>query len=58
MKTKLLKTISMSVLAVSLSSLAAMAHAGATLDKKLPEYKKASGVTGNLSSVGSDTLSN
>lgn len=58
MKSKLLQTISMSVLAVSLSTIVTMAHAGATLDKKLPVYKKASGVTGNLSSVGSDTLAN
>lgn len=58
MKSKLLQTISMSVLAVSLSSFVTVAHAGATLDKKLPEYQKASGVTGNLSSVGSDTLAN
>lgn len=58
MKPKLLQTISMSVLAVSLSSFVTMAHAGAKLDKKLPEYQKASGVTGNLSSVGSDTLAN
>ena len=58
MKTKLLQTISMSVLAVSLSSIASLSYAGAKLDTKLPEYKKASGVTGNLSSVGSDTLAN
>jgi len=57
MKSKLLQTISMSVLAVSLSSFATLAHAS-KLDAKLPEYKKASGVTGNLSSVGSDTLAN
>ncbi len=57
MKSKLLQTISMGVLAVSLSSFGTMAHA-AKVDKKLPEYKKASGVTGNLSSVGSDTLAN
>ncbi|HLF97308.1 MAG TPA: phosphate ABC transporter substrate-binding protein PstS family protein [Methylococcaceae bacterium] len=30
----------------------------AGVDAKLPEYKKASGVSGNLSSVGSDTLAN
>jgi len=35
---------------VSLSTLA--------VDKNLPEYKKVSGVSGNLSSVGSDTLAN
>jgi phosphate transport system substrate-binding protein len=28
------------------------------LDKNLPTYKKAAGVSGNLSSVGSDTLAN
>ena len=58
MKTKLLQTISMSVLAISLSSIATLSYAGSKLDKKLPEYQKASGVTGNLSSVGSDTLAN
>ena len=58
MKSKLLQTISMSVLAVSLSSFSTLTYAGSKLDKKLPEYKKASGVTGNLSSVGSDTLAN
>ncbi len=58
MKSKLLQTISMSLLAVSLSSIATSSYAGSKLDKKLPEYQKASGVTGNLSSVGSDTLAN
>ncbi len=58
MKSKLLQTISMGVLAVSLSSFATLSYAASKLDKKLPEYKKASGVTGNLSSVGSDTLAN
>ena len=37
---------------------AASASAGASLDPKLPEYTKSSGVSGNLSSVGSDTLAN
>ena len=32
--------------------------AGSQLDANLGEYKKASGVSGNLSSVGSDTLAN
>ena len=59
MKSKLLQTIGMSVLAVSFTSLVATgAHAGSKLDPKLPTYKKSSGVTGNLSSVGSDTLAN
>ncbi|MFC1748115.1 PstS family phosphate ABC transporter substrate-binding protein [Pseudomonadota bacterium] len=34
------------------------AQAGPQLDPKLPEYHRASGVSGNLSSVGSDTLAN
>jgi phosphate transport system substrate-binding protein len=34
------------------------AFAGASLDPKLTTYKKSSGVSGNLSSVGSDTLAN
>lgn len=34
------------------------AYAESALDPKLPEYKKASGISGNLSSVGSDTLAN
>jgi len=37
---------------------AAMAADGAKVDPKLPAYSKASGVSGNLSSVGSDTLAN
>lgn len=34
------------------------AAAGAEIDPALPDYSKASGVSGNLSSVGSDTLAN
>jgi phosphate transport system substrate-binding protein len=34
------------------------ANAVQTVDPKLPDYQKASGVSGNLSSVGSDTLAN
>lgn len=37
---------------------AAVAAEGATVDAKLPDYKKTTGVSGNLSSVGSDTLAN
>ncbi|MCJ8338520.1 MAG: phosphate ABC transporter substrate-binding protein PstS family protein [Pseudomonadales bacterium] len=33
-------------------------NAADLLDKNLPQYKKAAGVSGNLSSVGSDTLAN
>ena len=34
------------------------AFAQATVDENLPVYQKTSGVSGNLSSVGSDTLAN
>lgn len=37
---------------------ATVANAAAEVDPKLPVYTKASGVSGNLSSVGSDTLAN
>jgi len=40
------------------AGLVSTSFAGSHLDPKLPEYKKASGVSGNLSSVGSDTLAN
>lgn len=42
--------------AVSTFSLGALAEA--KVDENLPVYKKTSGVSGNLSSVGSDTLAN
>lgn len=32
--------------------------AQATVDPKLPDYSKASGISGNISSIGSDTLNN
>lgn len=35
-----------------------MSAANAAVDPKLPDYTKASGVSGNISSVGSDTLNN
>ncbi|MGD8514367.1 MAG: phosphate ABC transporter substrate-binding protein PstS family protein [Granulosicoccaceae bacterium] len=48
--------------AIALAALLGLASAGiATADSKLdslPEYKRTSGVSGNLSSVGSDTLAN
>jgi len=34
------------------------ATAGVSIDKEIPEYKTVSGISGNLSSVGSDTLAN
>ena len=36
--------------------LSGQAFAAAKVDPKLPEYSRASGVSGNVSSVGSDTL--
>lgn len=47
------------IAAVSLTALTATgAHAQEGLDPALPDYQRASGVSGNLSSVGSDTLAN
>lgn len=44
--------------AVALSATCLTASASDMLDPNLPTYSKASGVSGNLSSVGSDTLAN
>lgn len=44
--------------AVAISATCMTANAADLLDKNLPAYQKASGVSGNLSSVGSDTLAN
>lgn len=38
--------------------LSTSAYSATQLDPKLPEYSKSSGVSGNISSVGSDTLAN
>ncbi|MDB3898299.1 phosphate ABC transporter substrate-binding protein PstS family protein [Gammaproteobacteria bacterium] len=45
---------------LALSLLAALSFfvTGAELDQGIPEYERTSGVSGNLSSVGSDTLAN
>ena len=50
------KLVTVATLAASVA-FAAPAFAGG-VDPNLPSYKKASGVSGNLSSVGSDTLAN
>ena len=56
MKLKRIATIlSVSVLGVSLFTSTATA---VTVDKSIPEYKSTSGISGNFSSVGSDTLAN
>lgn len=44
--------------AVAISATCLAANASDLLDPNLPTYEKASGVSGNLSSVGSDTLAN
>ncbi|MDO9141908.1 MAG: phosphate-binding protein, partial [Methylobacter sp.] len=55
-KTKSLAT-AMGLALAALTSVNANA-AQQTVDPGLPEYQKASGISGNLSSVGSDTLAN
>ncbi len=39
-------------------SLGVISTANATVDPKLPDYEKTSGISGSMSSVGSDTLNN
>lgn len=46
------------LIAASIAALAGSHMAYANIDPALPQYTKASGVSGNLSSVGSDTLAN
>ena len=46
------------VSAVLALGLASVASGGETVDPKLPEYKPASGVSGTIKSVGSDTMNN
>lgn len=44
--------------ALSMATVSSAAVAAASVDAELTDYQKASGVSGNLSSVGSDTLAN
>ncbi len=53
-----LKHIALAALLAAAALAGGAASAQATVDPDLPEYRKASGVSGNLSSVGSDTLAN
>lgn len=48
----------LAVMAISATGFAGSAQAVDLLDPNLPVYEKTSGVSGNLSSVGSDTLAN
>lgn len=43
---------------VAATTLMSSVQAAAEVDPKLPDYKRVSGVSGNISSVGSDTLAN
>ena len=45
-------------LSLSMTVISQAAMAASKVDAELPVYQKASGVSGNLSSVGSDTLAN
>jgi len=54
----MLKIQSFTFLLVALCSFLPAAGANDALDPELAEYTKASGVSGNISSVGSDTLAN
>ena len=55
---KQLRTTALAVAIAGASLISVKATAAAKVDAHLPVYEKASGVSGNLSSVGSDTLAN
>ncbi|WP_020564348.1 PstS family phosphate ABC transporter substrate-binding protein [Methylosarcina fibrata] len=52
------KTLLMAMGFASTGLFSLNASAVMTVDENIPEYQKASGISGNLSSVGSDTLAN
>ena len=52
-----LKTL-IAAISLASASTAGAADVASTVDTNIPDYTKASGVSGNLSSVGSDTLAN
>lgn len=55
---KLFAALTMTAAVAGATTVATTATAGAKVDENLNTYVKASGVSGNLSSVGSDTLAN
>jgi len=55
MKTKLLQSVAIGLVGLSIAT---TSFAVSKVDSNIPSYKKSSGVSGNLSSVGSDTLAN
>ncbi len=58
MNTALTRITTAVVLCISMAMLSTVTLAESKIDADLPDYQKASGVSGNLSSVGSDTLAN
>jgi phosphate transport system substrate-binding protein len=58
MKTNPFKSLSMLTVALALSPLHVSPIQASSLDPALPQYKPVSGVSGNLNSIGSDTLNN
>jgi phosphate transport system substrate-binding protein len=57
MKNQLLK-LSFALVAITLTLDSVRAAEALKVDSKLPDYKRVSGVSGNLNSIGSDTLNN
>ena len=57
-RTKFAQRLSISISACALLGLASTAAVAAEVDAEIPVYESTSGVSGNLSSVGSDTLAN
>lgn len=55
---QLKKTIRMSMMALALAGMTAHSQAQLAIDSDLPEYTPVAGISGNLNSIGSDTLNN
>jgi len=55
---QMLKTVALSIVASMTLGGSLFAEKAVTADPKLPSYSKVAGVTGNLNSVGSDSLNN
>ncbi len=52
------KTMKMSMVALALAGVAGQTQAQLSVDAELPEYTPVAGISGNLNSIGSDTLNN
>ena len=52
------KTIRMSMMALALAGMTTHSQAQLAIDSDLPEYTPVAGISGNLNSIGSDTLNN